>query len=182
MNREALGEEARLEIGDGVVRILGPRDLPPALGARHDLLHPLKIREVVGFEAEEAAALEAKTNFFDEFVLNEASRMVSAFWPWIWKADVDGRSCLSREDIFDGVQVLELENAEILEALARSLFADAFDAADEALGAEEVFFGKAFSHGEQEGALTASKVDFEWGIPSKDVFVGNAIHDGLWSP
>jgi hypothetical protein len=55
VNGETLGDKPRFEIGDRIKGIFRPLEPFPAFGSRNDLLHPLEIWQVVGFEAEFAA-------------------------------------------------------------------------------------------------------------------------------
>jgi hypothetical protein len=49
------------------------------------LLDILKIRIVVGLDPEFATFQKASVNCLKKFIIHDAARLVSPFWPWIRK-------------------------------------------------------------------------------------------------
>ncbi len=86
MNGETLGEKSALEIRCRVFRIIRPLHLREEFGdLREYFLHPLKVGEIIGLDAQFAMRLEDCVHGAQKFLLNEPARMMVALWPRIRK-------------------------------------------------------------------------------------------------
>src|SRR5262245_53005456 len=89
MDRQPLGDEMLLEIGHRITRLLFPVDTLESLCAGDHLLDPHNIRFVVRLDSDFATRRNDLVQGRQEFILNQASRVVMPLWPRVGEADVN---------------------------------------------------------------------------------------------
>ena len=117
-----------LEISARVSRFLDPLNALESLRACEHFFNPLKIREVVRFDAHFAAGRDELMQRDHERILKQTSLVMVALWPGIGEPDVNHLRATDGQQPLRSVEAFKTKDARILESCATNGSGDFFDA------------------------------------------------------